>query len=110
MILHITSIDVWEKSKKDGIYEGDTLSSQGFIHCSTEEQLSEVANFLFKSRLDLVLLVIDENKVVPDIKYEDPGNKKLYPHIYGPLNLDAIVNVVDFPPNEDGMFVIPRKF
>ena len=109
MILHITHRDTWEESKKTGVYEGDTLSSQGFIHCSTKDQVIEVANFLFKSQTGLVLLVIDEDTVVPEIKYEDAGNKKLYPHIYGPLNVDAVITVVDFPPNEDGTFVLPKS-
>lgn len=110
MILHITNKLTWEQSQKVGKYEGDTLSSEGFIHCSTEEQLIEVANFIFKSQHNLVLLVIDQDKVKAEIKYEDAGNKKLYPHIYGPLNLDAVVNVVDFSPNEDGAFTLPEKF
>lgn len=110
MILHIANKSTWEQSQKVGKYEGDTLLSQGFIHCSTEEQVIEVANFMFKSQYNLILLVIDQNKVKAEIKYEDAGNKKLYPHIYGPLNLNAVVSVIDFFPNEDGTFTLPEKF
>ena len=96
MIFHITTKQNWEEAKEKGEYRGDTLASQGFIHCSTDEQLDEVVQFLFKGKAGLVLLEIDESKVIPKIKYEDGGNGKLYPHIYGSLNVDAVVNVRDF--------------
>ena len=109
MILHICTKDIWEASKRVGSYTGDTLAAQGFIHCSTQEQVVEVANYLFKGRRDLVLLVIDEHKVEPEIKYEDAGNGKLYPHIYGPLNTEAVINVVDFVPQTDDSFTLPES-
>lgn len=92
---------------KVGSYEGDTLASQGFIHCSTPEQVIEVANYMFKGKGNLVLLVIDDQKVNQEIKYEDAGNGKLYPHIYGPLNTDAVLKIVDFSPKQDGTFELP---
>lgn len=110
MILHICPKVLWKESEKRGVYEGDTFHTQGFIHCSTSEQLIGVANFLFKSVDGLVLLVIDENKVSSEIKYEDSGNKVFYPHIYGPLNLAAVVDVIEFNPNSDGCFSLPVKF
>ena len=63
---------------------------------------------MFKGKSGLILLVIDDSKVTPEIKYEDAGNGKLYPHIYGPLNIDAVVKVVDFPPKSDGSFELPN--
>ncbi len=96
MILHITTKKNWEEAKVKGEYRGDTLDSQGFIHCSTPEQIDEVAQYLFKGKIGLVLIEIDETKVKCEIKYEDAGNGKLYPHIYGPLNTDAVGHVEDF--------------
>lgn len=96
MIFHITTKQTWQEATEKGEYRGDTLASQGFIHCSTPEQVDEVAQYLFKGKADLVLLEIDETKVTPEIQYEDGGNGKLYPHIYGPLNIDAVINVRDF--------------
>lgn len=96
MIFHITNKGVWETSKETGEYSGDTLQTEGFIHCSTLEQIYEVACYLFSKKKDLVILEIDENAVIPDIKYEDAGNGKLYPHIYGSLNIDAVKNIRDF--------------
>jgi uncharacterized protein (DUF952 family) len=69
-----------------------SLESEGFIHCSTLSQVLAVANFLEPYSEEMQLLEIDESKVKPEIKYEDAmNNGVLYPHIYGPLNRDAIV-------------------
>lgn len=108
MILHICTNIAWEDSKTKASYEGDTLTAQGFIHCSTPDQAIEVAGHLFKGQTGLVLLVIDDSKVIPEIKYEDAGNGKLYPHIYGPLNIDAVIKVMGFPPKPDGTFELPN--
>ena len=67
----------------------------------------EVANLIFKENLCLILLIVDEANVVPEIKYEDPGNKKLYQHIYSPLNLSVVINTAGFPPNSAGCFDLP---
>lgn len=96
MIFHITDKHAWEKSKETGEYRGGTLETQGFIHCSTLEQIYEVACYLFSKKTNLVILEIDEEEVTPEIKYEDAGNGKLYPHIYGPLNIEAVKNTRDF--------------
>ena len=107
MILHIVNKEIWEQVKHSGEYRGDTLESEGFIHCSKPDQVIDVADYVFQGIQGLILLVIDESKVVNEIKYEDPGNGKLYPHIYGPLNIGAVIKTVDFPTNEDGTFLLP---
>jgi uncharacterized protein (DUF952 family) len=108
MILHICSKTDWEKAKKNNVYIADSLLSQGYIHCSTLEQIVEVADHVFNGQSNLILLLIDENKVDKDIKYEDAGNGKFYPHIYGPLNIAAVIDVKDFPTDEDGHFKLPN--
>ncbi|MFO7881476.1 MAG: DUF952 domain-containing protein [Kosmotogaceae bacterium] len=105
-ILHIASIDDWKKTKETGVYKADSLETEGFIHCSTPEQVIEVANFLFKGREDLLLLVIDEERLKSPVKYEDPGNGKHYPHIYGLLNISAIIEVAEFKPDQNGYFTL----
>ncbi len=105
-ILHIIEKDKWNKDAIE--YEGDTLKTEGFIHCSTPEQVIEVANYMFKGKPDLQLLVIDEDKVHAKIKYEDAGNGKLYPHIYGALNRDAVILILDFSKDKEGSFVLPN--
>lgn len=107
-ILHIATKEDWEKAKKDNVYMVESLTTQGFIHCSKTEQVIKVANLLFKGRTDLVLLSIDLNKVKSEIKYETLGGvKEDYPHIYGPLNIDAVTAIYEFQPNYKGFFNLP---
>ncbi len=110
-VFHIAKRELWERSKRAGTYRADTLRSQGFIHCSKPDQAIRVANSLFPGRRDLVLLCIDTERVQPEIRYENlEGGQHLFPHIYGPLNPDAVVQALDFSPQQDGTFVLPRAF
>lgn len=104
-ILHIVAKNKYDLGAP--LYEGDTLKTEGFIHCSTPEQVVEVANYMFRGKTGLELLVIDADKVTAPIKYEDAGNGKLYPHIYGPLNTEAVMFTIDFAPQLDGTFKLP---
>lgn len=108
MITHITERVTWEQAKKTGVYRAESLKTEGFIHCSTMRQVLGVANSQFKDREDLVLLLIDENKVKSDIKYEDLHKTgQAYPHIYGHLNTEAVINVCDFQYHANGTFRLP---
>jgi uncharacterized protein (DUF952 family) len=105
IILHITRREEWEKAKISRFYRGDTLDLEGFIHCSTQTQVIKVANFRFRNQGDLVVLCIDSQKVEASIRYE--GVEDLFPHVYGALNVDAVLKVVEFAPGEDGFFELP---
>ncbi len=108
MILHITRRVDWETAVTNPPYRADSLETEGFIHCSTLAQILGPANEFYRGQTGLVLLAIDSGKVEPKIVYEDcyeTGQK--FPHIYGPLNVDAVVQAVDFPPNSDGSFSLP---
>jgi len=108
IILHITKREQWEEAKLGKTYCGDTLDSEGFIHCSTPTQVIRVANALFCAKKGLVILCIATAKVQPEIRYEG-SEGELYPHIYGPLNTDAVIKVLDFEPRKDGMFTLPKE-
>lgn len=108
VILHIAKRENWEEAKLRKVYRGDTLVSEGFIHCSTPKQVVKVANALFRLRKGLVLLCIDTAKVQSEIRYEGTGTE-LYPHIYGSLNIDAVIKVLDFEPHKDGTFTLPKE-
>ncbi len=108
LILHITERIAWEEAKHEGAYRGDTLEDEGFIHCSTSAQVVRVANERFLNREGLVLLCIDPGRVKPEIRFENlEGGEALFPHVYGPLNLDSVADVLSFSPGEDGRFVLP---
>ena len=107
-LFHITTHAAWEDGASGGTYEGDTLRSQGFIHCSTEPQVVEVADRLFRGRTDLLLLVIDEAAIGPEVRYENlEGGAEQYPHVYGPLNRDAVARTLRLSPGPDGTFSLP---
>jgi uncharacterized protein (DUF952 family) len=107
LILHITQREEWEKAKLAEFYRSDTLDSEGFIHCSTLMQVIKVANFRFRNERDLVLLCIDSENVEAEIRYE--GVEDLFPHVYGVLNVDAVLKVVEFVCGEDGFFELPQE-
>lgn len=95
-IFHITSRDAWAEAKIIGSYSSETLSTEGFTHCSTAEQVQRSAQKFFTGKADLVLLHIVQAKIQPDVRYEAAGSGELFPHIYGPLNIDAVDAVEDF--------------
>lgn len=111
VILHITQHSSWEDALATGSYQADTLATEGFIHCSTPAQVIEVANARFRGQSGLVLLRIEESRLQAEIRYEDCYNTgQRFPHLYGPLNLDAVTHVVAFPPEADGTFVLPPLY
>lgn len=100
-IVHLTERSLWEEARARGTYEmstrGRTLQEEGFIHCSTRAQVPAVAAFVYGSDVrpgELVLLVIDPARLDVPLKYEapEPGAEE-FPHIYGPLPVDAVVDV-----------------
>jgi uncharacterized protein (DUF952 family) len=108
IILHIAPLDDWSQALEAGVYCADSLSSEGFIHCSRPEQVLQVANTLFRGKAGLVLLCIDRNLVAAPIRDENlEGGEDRFPHIYGSLNLDAVRQVVNFLPGPDGLFELP---
>jgi len=110
MIYHIVSKSDWAAVEDSTHYRGDTLDTEGFIHCSTIEQVLDTANYLFKGREDLLLLQIDPEKLKSPLKYEDGGDGRLFPHIYGPMEVAAVIAVAEFPPTPDGNFDLPVKY
>ena len=109
VIFHITRHEQWEQAESAGVYRGDTLNSDGFIHCSTPQQVVKVANALFHAQQGLVLLYIETDKVRAEIRHEGPKGEEHYPHIYGSLNIDAVIKVLNLEPGEDGKFELPTE-
>lgn len=107
-ICHIAPRSHWEQVQGREAYRAESLESDGFIHCSTIRQVIDVADVWFYAHRDLVLLLIQSSKVLPPIRYEGPTAEK-YPHIYGPLNREAIIAIYDFPPDEHGRFSLPQE-
>ncbi|MGD8427133.1 MAG: DUF952 domain-containing protein [Balneolaceae bacterium] len=107
ILFHITTKDDWKKHQKQGKYEPESLETDGFIHCSRGGQLEETANRLFSGLDHLLLLVIDVSTLGEDIKYEkDEKTGEKFPHIYGPLPTNAIIDKIAIRPEKDGTFKI----
>jgi uncharacterized protein (DUF952 family) len=115
LIYHITARDQWEESEASGSYEAESLETEGFIHCSTRKQVAPVADDYYPGQAGLVLLCIDTNQLTSPLRYEAPSGSHagfesaLFPHIYGPINREAVTAVVDFPPQPDGTFRLPPE-
>ena len=110
LIFHITEAKRWEAANEAGSYQPEMFATEGFIHCSTRDQVITVADARFRGQQGLVLLLIDTDKVKPEIVYENlEGGAQLFPHIYGELNTDAVVEVAPFEPCADGYFKLPAS-
>lgn len=114
-ILHLVANETWLAAVKGGAYHADSLSTEGFIHCSKPSQIVDVANNFYRGQQGLVLLVIDPSRLEAELKWEPPAEPAptearagdLFPHVYGPLNLDAVVKVLKFKPLAGSTFSLP---
>ena len=113
MIFHITSQAEWSQAQTRGEYAAPSLVSEGFIHFSTDKQVLTVANAFYRGRKDLVVLQVGEARLKPVLMWEAPAGppadniseSDLFPHVYGPVNLDAVIAVLEFQPDPaTGMF------
>jgi uncharacterized protein (DUF952 family) len=93
-VVHILPVNEWEAVQARGEieYRPDTFEQVGFIHCSRPEQVPDVVNHFFPGREDLLLLVIDPARLKAPLRFDAVG-EEFFPHLYGPLNLDAVVEV-----------------
>ena len=116
MICHITTQAAWDAAQDSGLFLSPEFDDIGFIHCSPPEQVLMVANAYFAGRSNLVLMVIDPTRLTSPLRWEPPHwigrlpsftEGLLFPHVYGPINVDAVVRKLDLVPGETGTFVLP---
>jgi uncharacterized protein (DUF952 family) len=105
-IVHLCPQTAWLASLSVGEYRPASLDLEGFIHCSRPEQVTAVANRFYRGLTGLVLLWIDPRQVTAKICWE-PADGQIFPHIYGPLNITAVLAVRTFDPGPDGAFYQP---
>jgi uncharacterized protein (DUF952 family) len=117
MICHITTRVAWEAAQASGQFISPEFDEHGFIHCSTAEQVLLVANAFFRGRTGLLLLLVDPARLKSPVRWEPPHSSErlpgftknaVFPHVYGPINIDAVVRTVDLDPTATGSFVLPR--
>jgi uncharacterized protein (DUF952 family) len=106
-ILHLAFVDHWEAAREAGSYRWSTRGKSlddgvTFIHASRPEQVATVANFVYEDVQEpLCLLVIDTERLVSAV-CDEHVDGQMFPHIYGPLNLDAVVDVRPYQRGADG--------
>jgi uncharacterized protein (DUF952 family) len=94
LIYHVTTQAKWEEALQKGFYEADTLATEGFMHCSTANQVDGVLDRYYKGQTGLIKLTIQKDKVERPLVFELAGStNEVFPHIHGTLNLDAVVAV-----------------
>lgn len=92
IIMHITTEDAWQNACQQGVYEEDSLSGEGFIHCCFPHQLESVLNDWFPDRSGLLILKVETDLLTSDYRCENlEGGNELFPHVYGPIALSAVI-------------------
>ncbi len=104
-VYHICSRQAMNDARARGVYRAESLENDGFIHLSRAHQVAPTAQAYFAGMPDLVLLVIDPTRLSVPLRYEPPAplrsntpkptSAELYPHCYGPIDLAAIVDVIE---------------
>lgn len=115
-IYHITHTSHWQPGQP---YQAESLAREGFIHFSRLDQVLGVANAFYAGQSGLLLLEVDVNRLTSEVRWEAPVHpsgapagsipaESLFPHLYGPLNPEAVLAAHPFAPGEDGLFVLPE--
>ena len=93
-IYHIAQPQDLESARTNGFYSCASLAAEHFIHCCKRNQLAGVIERYYADATGLKLLTIDTDKLTADLVYENTvGGKELFPHVYGRINTDAIIDV-----------------
>lgn len=102
---HMTTRDVWERQRFQADYLPEAYPNDGFIHCTNgTDRLIWVANtFYTAERREIVVLALDVARIASDVRYDDPD--QTFPHIYGPLNTNAVIGQLKVVRAGDGGFL-----
>ncbi len=109
-IYHITDDLTWKSALESGGYKPAKYEEEGFIHCSTSNQLSGVISRYYINCKDLLLLEIDPSRLASPLVFENlEGGENLYPHIYGILNLESVTKVKVFSTFREDPFPVSSE-
>ena len=108
-LYHIARKQDWLAAQAAGSYVistlGKTLDEVGFIHLSFAHQVKMVADYIYLDIADLLLLRIDPDQLIAEVKIENVnGTTERFPHLYGPLNVDAVSSIEKFQVAQDGKY------
>lgn len=103
LIYKIAPAALWRKAQDRGRFDGAAIDlKDGFIHFSTAAQVEETARLHFAGKVDLVLIAVDAKRLGAGLRRETSRGGALFPHLYAPLPLDAVVSVKPLPTTADG--------
>ncbi len=95
LIYHFVLPEIWAEFENKDYYEAESLTTEGFIHCSFENQLEGVLNRYFVGIKRVLILHLDTGRLTSELIVEPSINGELYPHIYGKINRRAVVKIED---------------
>jgi uncharacterized protein (DUF952 family) len=108
-IYKICSASAWREAERQGVYRGSPVDGRdGFIHFSTASQVTETALKHFFGQTGLFLIEVDADALGEALRWEPSRNDELFPHLYGELDLGAVIGVFDMPARSDGSHAIPE--
>lgn len=100
---------LWRRAEETGHFSGAPVDvTDGFIHFSTATQVRETARKHFSGQTDLLLIAADAERLGEALRYEVSRGGALFPHLYGPLPLAAVLSVRPLPPGADGAHEFPE--
>ena len=107
IIYHLTNRGDWAAAQDAGQLRPESLAAEGFIHCSQDQvQMLRVAQRLYAGRADLLALEVDTALLAAPVVTEPSRSGELYPHIYGPLEIGAVIAARPLIPNDGGGFAL----
>jgi uncharacterized protein (DUF952 family) len=108
VIYHICRREEWEAAERAGRYLGSSQDkADGFIHFSDAAQVKASAAKHRAGQTGLLLLAVAAERLGPALKWEPSRGGALFPHLYGPLPIEAVVSVHELPLGADGAHVFP---
>jgi uncharacterized protein (DUF952 family) len=109
-VYKICEDDLWRRAERNGCFDGAAVDHvDGYIHLSTDAQLRETARRHFAGRDRLLLITLDAAALGGDLRFEPARDGELFPHLYGPLPLSAVLKVGELPLGTDGRHVFPAE-
>jgi uncharacterized protein (DUF952 family) len=107
VLFHITPRIDWDAARTAGEYRAASLETEGFIHLSTDAQWPKTLQRFFRGREGLVLLVIDPSRLTHEVRFEAADGDR-FPHLYGPLDLAAVIEARPLALGADGLHRLVR--
>jgi uncharacterized protein (DUF952 family) len=109
IIYKITPASAWREAERQGVYRGSADDIRdGYIHFSTASQVAETARKHYFGQTGLFLVAIDADALGDELRWEPSRNDELFPHLYGELDLGAVIEILDLRARSDGGHDVPE--